>query len=68
VKEKFVDEKLGFLNGKPTCLSSANGEQWIKKALSCLLCHLKCAFKFKTAFKILKHPVSLLLAHLIWRP
>lgn len=67
VKEKFVDDSLGFLNGKPTWLSSANGELSIKKALSCLLCDVKYAFKFETAFKILKHLAILLLAHLKWR-
>lgn len=64
VKEKFVDDRLGFLNGKPTWLSLANGELNIKKALSCCLCDVKYAFKFKTAFKILKHLAILLLDHL----
>lgn len=68
VTEKFVDDKLGFLNGKPAWLSSANGELSIKKALSCLLCHVKYAFKLKIAFKILKHLAILLLTHLKWRP
>jgi hypothetical protein len=67
-KKKFVDDRLGFLNGKPTWLSSANSELRIKKALSCLLCNVKYARKFKTAFKILKHLAILLLAHLKWRP
>lgn len=68
VKEKFADDRLGFLNGKPTWLSSANGELSIKKALSCRLCDVKYAFKFKTAFKILKHLAILLLGHLKRRP
>lgn len=34
VKEKFVDDRFGFHHGKPTWLSSANGELSIIKALS----------------------------------
>lgn len=57
VKEKFVHDRLGFLNGKPTWLSLANGEPSIKKALSSHLCDVKYAFKLKTVFKILKQLV-----------